>query len=306
MAKVYLGNTQLYNHYFGSSYNGFEYRVIEPEAQSFFDSTGISDIQVQNVINTFVFNLKIDGIWDKMIQILPFVADTTASLETKLKYNLKDVNSYSASFPNGLGTTGLNGFQADNASSIYSDTNLSMVEVFQTGSGEAFEGIHFSVYTTTSSFNNETDFGAINVSGVPITQSFSILHTGRLEPTSGNNRKQIAFAGSYPIITDSPPQSGSFVGSLTGSNSYLRVNSTSIGSNLSTTYNQNLIPSASITVGGIKEVRGITNILSISNRPYQMVTIGKGLTENEMDTLSTHIQTFQESIDSILGTSRAV
>jgi hypothetical protein len=67
---------------------------LDPDTVAFITATGIESQTITNAINTFVTNLKLNGFWDKLNVIYPFVGGTAESH----KYNLKDPRDLDAAY----------------------------------------------------------------------------------------------------------------------------------------------------------------------------------------------------------------
>ena len=100
MRQVYLGTTLINDIFLGDDRmdDVIAGSNIDNDAQNFFTATGITNKNLQLAINSFVAQLKFDGLWNKMIQILPFVADDTSSLSTQFAYNLKNTGQRQVRF----------------------------------------------------------------------------------------------------------------------------------------------------------------------------------------------------------------
>lgn len=303
--KVYIGSDFQPRHYFGSNYGEISFQITssyDQDAQNFFNATGINDTNLKDAVNTFVTQLKTtSSLWDKMIQILPLVADDTSSLSTQFSYNLKDTGSYQASFPNGVATSDLSGFQSvetgNSSTRVYCDTNLNPGTEFDT-----IRNAHASIYTTSpSSTTDSWDWGVYSGGGA--IQYYSHIIAGR-NLSGGNSQKLTGWAGQLPVAVTSTDISGSFVSTqAVGGGVSFRVNKTNIGTGAVT-------PTSRYGQGdaylGCYHDRNNLIPAIVTNKKYQCLTVGTALTVSEQDELTDIIQRFQENIDTALGTSRAV
>lgn len=304
--KVYIGSNFQPRHYVGSNYgeviisSSFAY---DTDAINFFSASGITDTGVKDSINTFVTSLKSDGLWTKMVQILPFVGDSGTNLTSSFSYNLKDTGSYIATYV-GAFNGDLDGFQAIRRSDTDGDvldTNLNPSNIWT----DRLNGGHVAVYTNSPADEEDAwDWGVWDSSN-----RFSFMIVGR--NLSGGNSSKVARLMSTEnqvSITDATV-SGCFVASQlwptsTSSSLEYRQNGTLIGK---------VDSSAATFVRGQADAylganfrQAVNREDAPSNKKYQFLSVGYGLTTAEMNTLSTRIQTFQENIDTALGTSRAV
>lgn len=298
-SNFYIGSNPIYKQYLGNTYGSvISGESIDSNVISFVNFVGITNTSVISSLDTFVKGLKGDNLWDKMIQIYPMVGDSGTNLTQSFVTNLKDINTYSGSYI-GSFNGDLSGFQSVRRSSNDGDvinTNLNPSLVWNTGS----EGAHVSIYTNSNPDTVDAwDWGAQDGSSI-----FSFFIVGR-SSSGGNSSKVARLVGTPDASSTSVNTSGSFVASAywntpsTGE-TIIRANGVSIATSGLTTpaiTNQ-------ISYLGAFNNNGTEN--EPTNKKYQMLTVGTYLTTSEMDTLSTHIQTFQESIDSALGTLRAV
>jgi hypothetical protein len=269
--------------------------VYDQDAQNFFTATGITDVGLKGAVDTFVVALKNTGsLWDDMVQICPLVGDDTSSLATQLAVNLRNTGSYNLTFPNGIGSSDLNGFYANSTSTVYAQTGLSPRGVF--GSVGDFA---VGVYTTsTGETGDRYDWGGFNSNS-----EYSYFITGR-SLSGGNTQKLMAFRpNAFASITNAA-EAGFYQGRFnTGLSpvSRLVLNGTQIatggGGNNDLLNNQAFFGCNNAFNGTPAQV---------SNKQYQMLTVGNGLTDAQMTSLNTIVQNFQADVDAALGTSREV
>jgi hypothetical protein len=93
ITNALLGSSQASSIRLGSTL-AWQYSSIDPDAEAFLIATGITDPTITSAINTFVIQIKSDGIWDKCNPIYPFVGGTA----TTHKFNLKDPRDLDAAY----------------------------------------------------------------------------------------------------------------------------------------------------------------------------------------------------------------
>lgn len=270
--------------------------VYDQDAQNFFNATGITDAGLKGAVDTFVVALKNTGsLWDNMVQICPLVADDTSSLATMFAVNLRDTGSYNLTFPNGVGAlSDLNGFFANEANTIYANTNLAPRTVF--GSlGDYSVGIHT---TTTGEAGDAWDWG-----GFSSNSNYSYLVVGR--SLSGGNTNKLS--GLRPDNICNAGTSAAAAGFYNA-----RFDN---AANPKGRLTRNSIQLASSN-GGTGDIASFNAFLGSGNfsgspsskcdKQYQMLTVGNGLTDAQMTSLNTIVKNFQVDVDTALGTSREV
>jgi hypothetical protein len=309
MRQVYLGGTLINDVFLGNDRIDVVTATniaYDTDAENFFTASGITNTGLQFAVNDFVINLKNVNLWDKMIQILPFVADNTSSLETQFSYNLKNTGSYQASFPNGVSTSDLSGFQSietvSTASRVYCDTNLNPETEFDTTNLA-----HASIYTTSPSpVGDAYDWGTFGGGGFDQHASYVIV--GR-NLSAGNSQKVTGWGGAVLgtpglISVTNEEMSGSFVASLNNTTLSFRANGANLVSGSIGQAGRYGLGNAFL--GALNVTNAPAGPALVTNRKYQCLTVGTYLTNTEADTLSSIIQQFQENIDAAMGTSRSV
>lgn len=293
--NVYIGSNPIYKQYIGSSYSHTNVKSYDVNTLDFITATGISNAGVVNSIDVLVKSLKSNGLWDYMDAIYPLVADNTASLDTQFKYNLKDTSSLTLTFVNGVNGD-LNGYKSNSSTSQYVNTGY----IPTTYRNADNKQIHVSVYTTDlyntiSPAGNAIDWGGINPDG------YSYISTGRTF-NDPNTTKVVALREGVIDDTISVAEAGYSICEYDGGvGVYYYLN------------NSNIITKASQSTGDISPVVcyfGAWNNNGspqyITNKKYQFLSVGNFIPSGSISTLNTIVQTFQESIDSALGTSRAI
>ena len=307
MRQVYLGGTLINDIFLGDDRMDDVLAgsniVYDTDAQNFFNATGITNQDLRFAVNDFVVELKNNNLWNKMDLIYPFVADNTSSLDTQFAFNLKNTASFNPTFVNGVTDSNLDGYlAARNTRYISTNYNLRTVRGL---TGPA----HISVYTTsTAEALDSMDFG-----GSVDTTNNTIIITGR-NAAGGNSQKFVSIGGANIVggtgslveitntneagyligsytFTDTPKQYGYFNGVNIMSGSKFRDVAVT-GSFNGTAF-----------FGAISSSAGAVNG---TNKRYQLLTVGDGLTQSEAGTLNTIVSTFQSDIDVVMGTSRSL
>lgn len=71
--------------YYARARVAFNIQVPDPDAAAFFTNAGITDPLTKGAINTYVINLKADGLWTNLVAVWPFVGGTAAGTAIDLK-----------------------------------------------------------------------------------------------------------------------------------------------------------------------------------------------------------------------------
>ena len=132
---------------FSFAYNGVNPALIDsgasfdPDAQSFFTATGITDTTQKNAVNKLVLDLKSYGIWTKMKAIYPMVGGTA----TTHKFNLKDPQDTNGAFR--LTFTG--GWTHSSTGALPNGTNAFANTFLNTATNLSINNGHLSYYSRT-------------------------------------------------------------------------------------------------------------------------------------------------------------
>jgi hypothetical protein len=101
--------------------------TFQSESIDFFLATGINDINQKIALDNFVFSLKVNNLWNKMLIIYPFIGGT----ENTHKFNLKDPRNTDAAYR--IGFSG--GGWTHNSLGITPNGTSSYANTFFTSSG---------------------------------------------------------------------------------------------------------------------------------------------------------------------------
>ena len=88
--------------YYARARAAINLQVPDPDASVFFTNAGITDALTMGAINTFVINLKADGLWTNLVAIWPFVGGSAASTAIDLKGNHNVTWNGSVNFTGGV------------------------------------------------------------------------------------------------------------------------------------------------------------------------------------------------------------
>lgn len=291
MGRVYLGSNEVYKKYYGNTYFAVQNVEFQPETINFLNATGIANTGVKNALDTLVVGLKNASLWDKMDIIYPFVADNISDLSTQFGYNLKNTSSFNPTFVNGVNGD-LSGYLPDSASVKYIDTG------YIPSSSRLDKNIHASVYTTdpynpTTPAGNAIDWGSFS-------GTYSYLVAGR--SFDGTNTTKLSGLAGVPYSVFTPSEAG-----YTIAYTNTTLSETGLFLNSSTQF---VTSSLSDFLGNVSSYFGGWNnngtVQHITDKKYQFFTVGDAIPSSSVGTLNSLVQTFQESIDTSLGTSRAV
>jgi hypothetical protein len=265
---------------------------FDPDAQNFFNATGITNTGLKEAVNDLVLDLKSASLWTTMDVIYPFVADDLSALATQLPINLKTPGTYDGTIINGTTSSDLNGYGSNEASTRYIKTGWIPRTVRPGGP------YHMSIYTTSDgSTADRVDIGSFN-SGTDVT----MLVVGR-NRVGVNSEKFAWFGGGALTTVTTAGSTGFFSGAYdNGINPKTRLlrNGTQIVTNNTTIDNS----SSKELYLGANNNDG--NPVQITTKQYQFASLGGGFTNAQMITLNTIVQNFQTAVDNALGTSRKV
>jgi hypothetical protein len=256
--------------------NPYVYAGLDPDAQAFLTSTGITDATITSAINTLVIDLKGYGLWSKMYAIYPFVGGTATTHKWNLKNPLDTNAAFRLTFSGGwthasTGATGsVNGY-----ATTYVNPSLNLIQ----------DSTHVSYYSRT---NPTTISGAdLGVRGAAGLGGITIIsrYTGNLSYYKVNsaNATDLTFAN---INSE-----GFFMSNRTASNvvngwknNTKVVTGTTASNGLA---NQNIILNAFNDNGSIQ---------LYSPREVAFSSVGEGLNDTEAANLYLSIQNFQTTL----------
>jgi hypothetical protein len=235
--------------------------ITDPDAYNFIDAAGIIDVTQQRALNGLVLGLKANNLWNKMVAIYPFIGGSA----TSHKYNLKDPrdinNAYRLLFSGGW---------THNNNGILGNGSNTTANTFLAENTLNIQSGHLSLYNRT---NTEAD-------GSDLSGGYSSI---RLRPAYGQLQSDIFLAGNISLSGTTETSNGYFIRSLVNSSSIMkryRAGTTLTGTLTSAPGGQT---STTFSIG-------------TTLRNYSFITIGSGLTSDEMDNLNTLVQAYQTTL----------
>jgi hypothetical protein len=261
--------------------------VLDSDAELFINAASITDLTQINAIDTLVTDMKSANIWDKMIAIYPFVGGTA----TTHKFNLKDPqdldSSYRLSFVGGWthSSTGAK----PNGTNAYANTFLG-TDTIGLNSG------HLSFYSRTDivpTLDFANDMGVLQ--DFPGVDSYSDISAGKKDtfPFAGTRFNE---SGGGPTVAVPTDTLGFYCNTRTASNVIkLFKNGSAIISASTVTGRTTTFP---IFIGAINIVAfgSVNNPGGYSPREQAFASIGTGLTDSEVTSLTTIVQNYNTSL----------
>jgi hypothetical protein len=250
----------------------------DADAQAFFTATGITDTTQKSAVNQLVLDLKSYNIWTKMKAIYPIVGGTS----TTHKYNLKDPQDTNAAFRLTFSTGfthSSNGFVGNGAA--YANPNLTP------STSLTVNNTHISFYLgTDTAAGNKVEMG-VGVGGtlVPIMMLIS-KYTGNISQSNAYN------LSTNQISSSNTDSKGFYLGTRTSSTSHKLFKGTSVLAT-DTNTNSNTLPNLAILISALNSNGAI---VQNSDRRFQFVSIGNGLTDAEASNFYTAVQAFQTTL----------
>ena len=255
--------------------------VYDPNAQAFITAAGITDTTQKNAVNQLVLDLKSNSLWSKMYIIYPFIGGTS----TTTKYNLVDPTTYTITWNGGatFASTGVKG----NGTNSYGQTGLVMTTFY--GSVPTITTSNsMSVYSRTARTGEDTECGT-NSGGQPAIQVLCRRGTGNCiwdNYNASNGRVNAAVTNSQGLFLTSRTSQTSMKG-FRNATSFATNTTSATTSNITTTLNRELYILAANNNG---------TAASYSNRELAFYHWGAGLSDAEVSTFYTIVQTFQTTL----------
>jgi hypothetical protein len=256
------------------------------ETNAFIFNGGITDTTQINAVDSLVTSLKTNNLWSKMIAIYPFVGGT----QTSNTYNLANTTRFNLTFVGGWTFNSLGA--KPNGTNGFARTNIVTPATYL-----AANNVHMSYYNVT----NNTGVGGAPYYGkyemaAGSTNNWMSLYVG----SGANNVLGAGLGGtvgtSYTLGSGTDIR-GFVTGSKTAYNSLklyknnllLTANTTNV-----TTVTQG---QGGIVIGANYFVdNGGEQLNNYSDRQSAFVSIGYGLTDSEVSTLYTIVQSYQTSL----------
>jgi len=318
MAQAYLGNTALNQTWLGNTQiNKVEipYTIINTEVINWVEATGMSNQLVWEAVDEFVSGLKTDNVWSKFDAIYPLITDSTSTAVIKDQFskNLVNTNLYTLGYV-GSSTVGYDGYTNGGVDS-YINTNLNpSLSIYITH----FDREHLSFYTAQNfASTQQGHMGAhhrfemgvgtfYNGYSISTTGSSNTTYTttgdGPFGPGAGSDTQIVTNATSSGWWLSSNRRQGPT--SQTYVNGNLLISNDNVGSDGTTLVNTPILLG---TVGWRQDApSNFVFPFGFSTLQYSFFSIGDYLTGTDATNAYNRVQTLQEQIDNIFGTSRAV
>jgi hypothetical protein len=267
---------------------------LDTDTLAFLTATGIESQTTANAINIFVTNLKLNGLWDKLDVIYPFVGGTAEAH----KYNLKDPRDLDAAYRITFSGSYEHSIQNGLAPIPSPGNNYSGIGDTHYRRGGIDNNISFGFWTK----SNFIETGAVD------KWTFGAAGSGNPGPTLGNYALKInqfsdiatSELGKGEAIFRTPgdvPITGLVVGSRTASG----INKVYVNGQLKDT-----APDLNTLAWPNRNVHFGLPAPPLGNPPpnsqYSGLNciyahIGDGLTDNEVSLLYTFVNTLQTSLD---------
>jgi hypothetical protein len=280
MQTVYIGNTLVNDVMLGSQrmddvftqFTGNDQNLI-----NFLNTTGITNTNTIDALDSLVASLKFNNIWDKLYALYPFVGGT----QQTNKYNLIDTGSYLLAFT-GSWVYNDNGVFG-NGTNTYADTAFtpqSSVSNFVTNGS-------LGIYTRTDTTSSGYDMGCESGNTPPVRRVYLI---------SKNAANKSSFDISENAISSTADQNGAglFLANISGSgtnNQKIFRNGTSIASQTNVLAQTVSVP---LFIGANNDKN--TGANAYVSESFSIASMGKGLTDSEASTYYTLVQNFQTTL----------
>ncbi|MCR4030734.1 MULTISPECIES: fibronectin type III domain-containing protein [Flavobacterium] len=252
---------------------------LDVDAENFITSS--QNHKYIDIINNLVVSLKTNNLWNKIQAAYPFVGSTQVNHKFNLK-NPLDTNSAFRLVFNGGGTHSVNGYQT-NGSNAYANTflNVNTYHTFSNAGLTIVCGTN-NVPTTTNSF----DFGAQKSSspwecyqihlnhGASKNNNVFVVGTVGLSKTAVNNAKGIHTISKTTNTEASYSKNGNFDTTIAGTQT-------------------GIVPALPYFIGCLNNGG---SPYGYSNQRIQFIIIHEGLSNEEVKTLHTIIDAFENSL----------
>lgn len=268
--KYYLGDTVIYQQYLGNDKTLISQDLVpvQSEATAFLTATGITDATITEAINSLVYDMKVAGIWTKMIAVYPFVGGTSDTH----KYNLIDPQDTEAAYRiNGLAgwTNDSNGVTAPGSGAANTFINVN--------SELASLNSSISIYVGTNVQEDSIDMGGV-LSGIGIqlvSRNTSDEWGGKMYDNTNNNYSNTDSRGFYQFSRDN------------ASTYYAQRNGVR-----NTTTQAAQAPSIDVTIG----LGALSSGAAPATKQYRFASAGEALTTTQMDDYYDIVQSFQTKL----------
>jgi hypothetical protein len=242
--------------------------VSDPDAQNFVTQTGV-DTAAANAINTFVKGLKTEGLWTKLVSIMPFVGNT----KYKQAFNLKNPHWNNRVSFGSTTVSEVDGFVSNGTINGMVNAGINLNSTF------TWNNIHMAVYISNITSGGHS-MGAS--SGSPT--SLSINSTVKAFQLSSWS----VVAGNGVSVNNSNP-AGFYIGNSLSTTMKIYENGTAIVTGTAAATTLNTTPNAH--VGGSGDSR--------QSAKYKYASYGYGLTDTQAAAYSTLVNTLLTALGKI-------
>lgn len=245
------------------------YEIVDPDAQNFITTAGITDATQKSAINQLVKDLKTYSIWSKFKAIYPFVGGSASTHAV----NLKNPGTYDLTFYGGW-THNSNGVTG-NGTTGYADTGINENTVLNSSD------THISIYSRTDTDGLYCDMGHTGSSSYEtnIFSKYSNVFYPRVQSTNSGTANSSNSKGLFI----SNRVSGSEIRAMQAGS--LKVISNGGGTK----------QSANIFIGALNRT-ALSDIAFYSPRNFAFASVGDGLTDQNMTDLTTAVTTFETAL----------
>jgi hypothetical protein len=242
--------------------------VSDADAQNFVTQTGV-DTAAANAINTFVKGLKTEGLWTKLVSIMPFVGNT----KFKQAFNLKNPHWVNRVAFGSTTVAAADGFVSDGSINGMVNAGISLNSTF------TWNNIHMAAYVS-----NMTSGGHSMGSSSGTPTSLSINPTVKAFQLSSWS----VVAGNGVSVNNSN-SAGFYIGNSLSTTMKIYENGTAIVTGTATATTLNTTNSAN--VGGSGDSR--------QSAKYKYASYGYGLTDAQAAAYSTLVNTLLTALGKI-------
>jgi hypothetical protein len=255
----------------GAPFGFMKSGAVDPDAQTFIDSAGITNTTQKNAINSLVINLKNANLWTGMVAIYPMVGGTA---ETH-KWNLKDPRNLNAAYR--LVFTGGWTHSATGAKPNGVDASA---ETYLLGNSLSQNSTALNYYSRTDANEGRVDMGYFSSSALYLAYRFNSTIYPSIHAAESSG-------GASPYTTS--------LGLITGS----RVNATQTvfyqdGAIKGTYARASVAPAAVTILLGAYKSGGSPTLFSTKECAF--ASIGAGLTDADVANLYTSVQAYQSAL----------
>jgi hypothetical protein len=245
------------------------YIGLDPDASAFLTAAGITNSTIINAINILVLDLKLNGLWNKMSAIYPFVGGTAATHKFNLKNPLDTNAAFRLSFVGGWTHSATGALP--NGTNAYADTFL-------------VPNISLLLNSTQISFYSRTNSSSGTMVDISVSDIVLYLASG--------------YAGSGVISNNN---NSGFIGAIANSDSRGFYCSSRTANTTWVLYRNNVNIANRTTAANALSLNKIllsstTGFQDFSNKEQAFTSIGQGLSAAEVSNLYTAVQTFQTTL----------